>query len=54
MDGFGLRGGWLSCGGTGKGNVCLTGWARGGWTLAIPHSVIKAPSCKLPEWDEGP
>lgn len=35
------------------GNLCLTGQARGGWTLATPHSVIKAPSRKTSRVGRG-
>ncbi|CAB1459433.1 unnamed protein product [Pleuronectes platessa] len=50
---------WLSRDGALVGGACLTGQARTGWTLATPppkppvNSGIKAPSRKLPEWDEG-
>lgn len=50
MEICGSCGCWQSHGGVGVGNASQT---RGGWTLATPHAVIKAPSRKTSRVGRG-
>lgn len=53
MEICGSCGCWQSRGGVGVGNASLTGQTKGGWTLATPHAVIKAPSGKTSRVGRG-